>query len=246
MDKDRKEAIDFLVRFANMNLNELKPGDKAKLLVESEEHLFLKGSSLHELFRSASMGNTNIFTSIMGLREDIALGYRRMKWAFKPSPEKDSAEYWSMLLHLQKVIKEMLSGFAQGEIPFHLAFLALVGWDSGKKVFLPLSGNLDNYLRFKIAYLLFDSPHPASVQICLAPKCHNFFINMSLRKKRFCSPRCMWRFNTTERRKHLKEEEPEKYRTYLDKQRELMAKKYEKDVHARYPKAKVSRRVKKT
>lgn len=245
MDKDRKETIDFFVRFANMNLNELKPGDKAKLLVESEEYLFLKGSSLLEWFRSVPIEDTDVFMSITGLRKDIALGYRRMKWAFKPPPEKDSAEYWSMLLHLQKVIKEMLSGFAQGEILFHLAFLALVGWDSGRRVFLPLSGNLDNYIRFKIAYFLFDSPHPASVQICLAPKCQNFFINTSLRKKRFCSPRCMWRFNTTERRKHLKEKEPEKYRAYLDKQKELMAKKYEKDVHARYPKAKVSRRAKK-
>ena len=245
MDKDRKEAIDFFVRFANMNLNDLKPGDKAKLLVESEEHLFLKRSSLDELFRSAPMGDTDIFKSIIGSREDITLGYRKMKWAFKPPPEKDSAEYRSILLHLQKVIKEMLSGFARNGIPFHIAFLAFVGWDSGKKVFFPLSGSLDHYLRFKIAYLLFEGPHPATVQTCLAPKCHNFFINTSLRKKRFCSPRCMWRFNTSERRKHLKEEEPEKYRTYLDKQRELMAKKYEKDVHARYPKAKVSRRVKK-
>jgi hypothetical protein len=55
----------------------------------------------------------------------------------------------------------------------------------------------------------------------------------------------MWRFNSAVRREKLKEEEPEKYRAYLDKQRELMAKKYEKEVHAEHPKAQIGKGRKK-
>ncbi len=242
MDKSRKEAIDFFVRFANMNLNELTPGDKAKLLVESEEHLFLKASSVDSWFQTASMEHTGVFKFFTASQEDVELLRRRMKWVFKALPQKDSAGYWSMLLHLQEVTRELLSGFAQAEYPFQFVFPALVGWDFGKKIFLPLSGRADNYICFKITYFLLEGPQRATVQACIAPKCNNFFINTSRRKKRFCSPRCMWRFNTTERRKHLREKEPAKYRAYLDKQKDLMAQRYEKSVHAQHPKAKVNRR----
>jgi len=246
MDKNRKEAIDFFVKFANMNLNELNPGDKAKLLVESEEYLFFKASSVDDLFLSASTDQADVSKVFTAPQEDMDLFSRKMKWAFKPRPNKDSAEYWSMLFHLQVVIKDMLSNFAIKDSPFEFLFLGFVGWESGKKVFFPLSVDQDDYLNFKISYLLSDGPPRATVHICPAPKCNKIFINTSLRKKTFCSPRCMWRFNTAERRKGLKKKDPKKYRAYLDKQRELMARKYEKNIHTEHPKAKVAKHTRKT
>jgi len=197
MDKERQEVLEWFVQFANLNLTELRPGDKAKLLVESEEHLF----PMQELKRIPPL--SPLFTG-------------EKPWAFKELPKKDSEQYWSTILHLQDIVKRTLWLFAErvpipgkgfdyatqtGEKVWAEMVIVRSEWNNEKFSFsiIPLGKSHDYYIRIKLNLLLNGLPR-SNLQRCLAPKCGKYFVNISLRSKRFCSPRCMWRFNSAKRR----------------------------------------------
>lgn len=91
-------------------------------------------------------------------------------------------------------------------------------WD--QKIFrlslIPITETQEEYVLLKLARLLDGLPR-WSIQRC--PGCEKYFLNASWRKKRFCSPRCMWPVRAEERRKA----DPEKYRADF---REYMRKRY--------------------
>lgn len=238
MEKERQEALEWFVQFANLNLNELRPGDRAKLLVESTEHLF-PTKELQGLPPFQSMS--------LGLKPFV----RGMEWAFKEPPQRDSEEYWSLVLHLQNVVKGELWQLAKTYvipkkrvsgrtiydatqiIPWEKiwAETVMVHSEVNPKKFIfsyiPLGKTHDDYIRIKLNLLLNGLPR-STLNRCPAPirirkrifkKCDKFFLNFSLREKKFCSPRCMWRFNAAERRK----DNPKAYREY---QKAVMADKY--------------------
>jgi hypothetical protein len=213
MEKDQREALQWFVEFANMDLNGLKLGDKAKLLVESTEHLFpakhLQAFPPSELFA------------------------RKMQWAVKAPPQGDSEEYWSLIPQLQVVVREELRQLTEGygfqEIPGAtydhaeiiphykmwadtVIFCSEANPDRFSFTLIPGKTQGD-YIRFKLNLLLNGLPRSA-LNRCLAPirkkLCGKYFINLSRRKKRFCSLQCLWRFNTIKRR----EADPEAYREY--------------------------------
>jgi len=199
----KKEALQWFVEFANRDLNGLTPGDKAKLLVESTEHLFpvkhLQGFSPSELLA------------------------RKMQWAVKPPPQKDSEEYWSLILRLQNVVREELQrliggrefqdipgttcGHSENYPPFKMcaepALFCLEANPDRFSFYVIARKNQDDHVRLKLNLLLNGLPRSA-LNRCLSSiqkkLCGKYFINVSRRKKRFCSPQCLWRFNTAKRK----------------------------------------------
>jgi len=221
-----KGTLQWFVDFANMDLDTIKLGDKAKLLVESEEYL----SPLKEI-------------SGKPLLSKKALG---IAWPFE-IPDKESAEYWALLLHLQKVVREHLQSFLPSGtliIAHHYERMDVKVTCGPKQpfriTFFPITETQDGYIRFKILRLLEGFPCHA-IRKC--PGCEKFFFNPTRREKTFCSPKCMWKVIAGKRRKELKEKHPQKYKAYLKKQREIMSRKYEEKRKAELgPNVKVRRR----
>jgi hypothetical protein len=122
--------------------------------------------------------------------------------------------------------------------------MIIADWSSEKFrwSFLPLTDSPSGYIRLKLFRLL-DGLPCSTIQRC--PGCEKYFLNTTLRKKRFCSPRCMWRVNAEKRREELKEKHPGEYKAYLKKQKEIMRRKYEEKRKAQLgPNVKVGRKGK--
>jgi hypothetical protein len=100
----------------------------------------------------------------------------------------------------------------------------------------PIARDHQEYVLLKI-YRLMDGLWAFALRKC--PGCDKFFLNFSLRRKTYCSPRCMWRA----RAKRYRTANPDKYREY---QNEFMRRKYEKATKARSgSNVKISRRPRK-
>jgi len=232
MEKEQQKALEWFVQFANMDLNELTMGDRAKLAVESEEYLFPKREL--EVFPPTEKGTEH--STLLNHFRRLEKG---MEWAFD-IPQRGSPEYWSLIRRLQDVVKEVLLEVATYRPPgkevevvpckatweaTSIETVAASGCDAEKKFNyyeIPLTRSHNYYVRIKL-YRLLKNIRRSTLQICPAPKrdkqCGKFFLNFSRREKRFCSPRCMWRFNTAERRKA----NPEANREY---QKAVMKDKY--------------------
>jgi hypothetical protein len=224
MEKERREALEWFVQFANMNLNDLKLGDKAKLVVESQEYLF-PTKELEDLPPYRLMGG------------DLRRFTKEMSWAFKEPPQRDSEEYWSLILHLQAALEHTLSLLAPKYHPLPKGVIDLSGGVAPEKIwaatvmvrsggnlknfsfsYVPLADSHADYIEIKLNLLLNGLPR-STLKSCPGPirigkgkfeACGKFFLNFSRRNKRFCSPRCMWRFNTAKRRAA----DPEGYNEY--------------------------------
>lgn len=206
MQEERKETLEWFVNFANMNLAELKLGDKAKLSIEASEYLF-PHQEVKEL---------NQYAASKGMSLQAFRAFNIMKWAFdSPILPKDLNEpqYWERMAQLQTVVQKTLGikeapdqmeSFWMGDTVFH--------WMRQRNGRYSLSWvrlyrSLEEYIETKL-YRLLDGLLSATVYQCLG--CKKYSVNLTRRKKQFCSPRCMWRFNTAKRR----EADPEGYRKY--------------------------------
>ncbi len=137
-------------------------------------------------------------------------------------PPKDSPEYWAVLVETQNKIRERFERFlkSEGMVGLKLSrFSVWLYWDKTFRLsIVPRTGTREDSIDFKLFNLLDALPH-TTIQKC--PGCQKFFLNLSLRKKKYCSSRCMWRISTEKRR----QADPEGYRK---RQRELMRKIYRK------------------
>jgi hypothetical protein len=227
MDKERREALEWFVQFANMNLDELKPGDRAKLLIESQEYLSPKKDV--DQFYPPPLDRLDQYQAYLDF-----LG--KMAWV-SGIPPRDAPEYWDTLKDLQKAVIEAFrifdsfsrlscdagsAGFMwRGEIVIRTA------WNRTFNLsFFPLPETLGIYTELKLYQLLIGFPCQ-TIQKCQG--CEKYFLNASFRKKRFCSSRCMWRVNAERWREKIKRgESSEKREEYLDKQSGIMIKRYDK------------------
>lgn len=223
MKKESAETLQWFVDFANMDLETIRPGDRAKLVVEAADYLF-PWKEMGE-FQNMPLTKTQLKT---------------MAWALE-RVDKGSQEYWDTILRSQKSIRELFYNYLipsvhpspsgstrPGRKPSEAPSKYLWGSDeflwrvtSGYKIpyalsFLPITRSQDDYACFRIIRLLDGFPDHA-IRVC--PGCKKFFFNPTGRKKGFCSPRCMWRVNTAKRR----EADPEGYREY---QKTLMRDRY--------------------
>jgi hypothetical protein len=78
---------------------------------------------------------------------------------------------------------------------------------------VPLYQDQEDYIEAKL-YKLLDGLPSATVYQC--PGCRKYSVNFTLRKKQFCSPRCMSRVNTRKRRE-ADREGYNKYQSLLKK-----------------------------
>jgi hypothetical protein len=209
---DRKEALQWFVDFTNMDLDQLKRGDKEKLFVEAEECLFVTEDSLR-----------------WGISDKDVLDIfkKEMAWVSK-IPPKDTPEYWHLLKKLQQEVKELfnLTG-TTGLSRWMWMGRILVSLKRNRAFemsFAPLAGSHEDYIKALFFQLLHGFPRHV-IRNC--PGCEKYFLNAAFREKRFCSSRCMSRVNAAKRR----EADREGYRKY---QRELMRDRYrEKKGHRR-------------
>lgn len=205
---EKVRALEWFVQFANMDLDTLSLGDRAKILVESEEFLFSrsKGYSIQQV------------GPIVGQKKRI-ISENNSVASFKDVP-RDSPEYWVRVLESQAKIKKRLENFLSPNGNIRLSLNKVSVWlvwnDTFRLSLRPITKSYEDYLDLKLFGLLDNLPY-ATIQKC--PGCKKFFLNPSLRRKKFCSPRCMWRVNAEKRR----QADPEGYRK---NQRDLMRKKY--------------------
>ena len=213
------ETLRWFVEFANINLDSIKRGDKAKLLIEAEEH-FYPDKEIEEFQAEIPKGSPLFEKS------------GELSWALS-RPERESEEFWKIIKDIQKEVLKLFaylnvqvtssSGQSKKEVSRKpgkvilgdITFLMLVA--SGSEVpykirFLPVAENEADYVQFIILNLLKDfSDH--AIRCC--PGCKKYFFNPTRKFKRFCGSKCMWRVMTAERRKN----QPEAYKKY---QKDLM------------------------
>jgi hypothetical protein len=241
IDPDIKEVLEWFVAFAQMDLPNLKPGDRAKLFIEAQEALdpvkYLRNIGFPPdrikkwLEKGIKLENGNVSKPFPA-------------W-FSSFPRKDTKEFWEMLSEAQKVIIQDLSLFSEmhddkkGKLFINLEKMAVVTRTKSNLPFMisiiPLSENFGKYTQFKIHMLL--NGLPASV----VRKCHGcpkIFLNFSLREKKFCSDKCMWRVMQANQRA----KDPKGYKA---KQKKKMWLRYEEEQKNKYPgaKVKINRRV---
>lgn len=225
MEREQKKNFEWLIQFANLDLPNLGAGDKAKLLVESEDYLF----PYKEMRAVPFAPGRGIVTFTPGNVDQLVESYaNEMAWAFKAPPSRDSEEYWNTIVDLQGVVKNVLHelGLIEPGQAISWAEKVLVKMKWGEKKFslsyIPVTGSHREYIRLKIYGLVNDLPRWI---VSKCPGCNKYFFNGTLRKKDFCSPRCMWRVLAQQRRHEMKERAPEKYDAYLEKQKKIMRKK---------------------
>jgi len=196
MQEERKETLEWFVNFANMNLAELKLGDKAKLSIEASEYLFPHWE-VKELNQYAASKDKSLHTFA---------AIHIMKWAFDSrilSKDLNEPQYWERMAQLQTVVQKTL-GIREAPNQMELFWMGdtVFHWmrqRNGKYSlsWVPLYRNQEDYIEAKL-YRLLDGLPSATVYQCLG--CKKYSVNFTLRKKQFCSPRCMWRVNTAKRR----------------------------------------------
>ncbi|MGD0656651.1 MAG: hypothetical protein ABSD38_01130 [Syntrophorhabdales bacterium] len=188
MKKENTEVIEGLqwfVDFANLNLDNLKPGDKAKFFVEARQYLW-PGEEEFRVIRG------------MGV-----------SWVLAGLPEEGSEQYWGRMRELQERVRTVLDYFSTDERfawSFNNQTVVQVVWEpNGRFTFSHVLATHDHpqYVEVKL-YGLLDGLSLAAVRRC--PGCQKFFLNPTGRKKRFCGNRCMWRISTAERREADREE----------------------------------------
>lgn len=244
---ENKEELQWLIDFANMDLEKIKPGDKAKLLEESDilfpktEITAVRATPLSADLSTSSKTKANDQNVLISLDWFLTEKDKRiLKWAYD-IPKKDSNEYWSIILQAQEGIKNLFFEFCLNfnNSVFHRAIKMVIHGDHNPKLgydisYFPLTNSHIEYLSFKILRLLDGLPGNAIRQ---CPECKKIFLHTSLREKKFCSPQCLWKSNAAKRRK----EDPEGYKKY---QRELMKDRYREKTGNRHLKTK-SRKQKK-
>jgi hypothetical protein len=206
MDPRKRESLEWFVQYAQMDLEQIRPGDKAKLKVEAGEYLFPSDKELDTLLPHSAVDKN--FPAA---------------WAFeKLSPE----EYWGKILESQGIIRHELSRFIfyeKEEIPYTGVMHRLemvVSMDRGDETFglslVPIAKSLSAYLQFKV-YKLFDGVPVSTLNRC--PGCKKLFLNFTLREKKYCSRQCLWRVSAENYRKANLEE-------YQSMMRKIMRKRY--------------------
>jgi hypothetical protein len=110
MEKERQEALQWFVHFAQMDLKEIKAGDKAKLLVEAEEYLSPKRE-----IREFKETLTEYDPAIAQI-EDISKMLDDLEWVAE-LPKKFSEKDWPKIVRLQDSIREEFRTFLADRPP---------------------------------------------------------------------------------------------------------------------------------
>ncbi len=156
-----------------------------------------------------------------------------------------------VLSHVQNETKNALNDLVtkgHGQKVFPLVGFPMVKDGVITYLLVPLAGRDTNPMNFftpvflaNVNRMLDGIPHD-SLKIC--PDCGGYFLNLTRRKKDYCSPHCTWRALAKQKREEIKKH-PRKYAAYKKKQAKLMWEKYPERVKDQkgLKKVKISRRV---
>lgn len=270
MDKKLKKVLlNWYIDFINTDLDNLSDAEKIKLALEIGVQVgnrpfhkfgskigspgddlleiigpdFLKRTELHSLQKGLQY-----FFGTMMFNIQQALNHPYRGWTptestdFNPEANRFSAD-----MDIQLVVdgfkyerKEKRND--QGEIECYykakedLAKNATIALHYGSRL-----NKKEEILKFNFARLLEGIPLKAFCR-CKEKNCENYFINISKRKKEFCSNKCAARFGVREKRRTKKKESPEEYEKELKKNAKRSRKSYEKKIRKKHPKAIPERR----
>lgn len=222
MKQQNAEILKWFVEFANLSLKPIAPGDRAKLLVESD--CLWPRQELNGYGRPIPVSGKAL--------SDFS-------WALKIAG-KESPKYWSAIVTAQNAVRRLfaflqITARSSTGAPSTAAAIVLRGhdevlWRVGKGPgipytleLLPVTKSQEDYLRLKILRLL-EGFSQHAIRVC--PGCKRFFFNPTNREKRFCSERCMRRVVTREYRESHKE-------AYNGHQAKLMKKRYREECNSR-------------
>ena len=131
MKSERIETLRWFISFVNMDLQEIKPEDKARLFVESQEYLFPQKEmeAFDSFFKQRKVYSIEIPTDGSKVELDIKSGipkeeapipkeiFGRMQWAFK----QPLTEYWNSLVKLQEVVKKVFWRITEGATLYEIS-----------------------------------------------------------------------------------------------------------------------------
>jgi hypothetical protein len=149
--------------------------------------------------------------------------------------EKSTREAKETQRHLKTFLDEMFkdleNGRPHGPIDFSIEIFAL-----------PIEGKISiifntywSYGIFDLLVGLRDLPLEA-IRKC--PMCERYFLHLSKRRRTYCSPRC-----TSKAHAEKRKSDPEAYKKYLKKQKQIMRRKYETEQKRKLgPRVKVRRK----
>ncbi len=270
MDKKlKKSLLNWYIDFINTDLDDLSDADEIKLAFEIGVQVGIRplhkfgskpGSIRDDLFKSMGsnlLKRTDLhslqkslkdFFDFMMLNIERVLNYPSEGWTpegstdFNPEANRFSAEIDARLVIDGIKYEDKEKRNDQGEIERYFK----AEDDVVKNATIALHyGSLRNkkeeILEFNFARLLEGIPLKAFCQ-CKENKCGNYFINISERKKDFCSNKCAARFGVREKRSKKKKENPKEYEKELKTNAKRSRKSYEKKVRKKHPKAMPERR----
>jgi hypothetical protein len=205
-DERKTRPLQWFADFANLDLERIEPGDRAKLLVDSDCLWPVK--------------ELKAFGPLITLTKQ-SLG--DLSWALE-IPGKKSPEYWSAIVSAQKAVRNLFgvlqstahpsAGAGRTAVAFQMRGHDEVLWWVRKGPGVPytlqvlaVTKKQEDYLRLKILRLL-DGFNQHAIRGCRG--CGRWFFNPTNHEKRFCGNRCIWRTNTAKRRAANKKQKKEK------------------------------------
>jgi hypothetical protein len=189
--------LEWLVEFSQVDLVEISPGEKAKLLIEANEILVPRNkiANLGTRLRKGSTVGTVLRPKFL----------KSLGWVDKiPSPNTDS--FWELLVGLQKLILAEVKGLLSGEITSKVLGLGIISFSPNKQTgryqvsTLPVTDTIEGFVITNF-YKSFHAYPISSLKECLS--CRKIFVEISLREKYYCSPQCHWRHSQQKRRSIL-------------------------------------------
>jgi len=198
--KEQWKALQWFIEFANLELDNLEKGDKAKLSVEVKERLrdFKLprecSKEYWEYMRELQKVIQKFFADSVKEPSVQSLLIRQIHSSYEPALYRENGKFQIRMIK---------------NIPIGELFRS--------EHFMPEEGK--RHLDVRLSELL-NGLSDSAVQKC--PECHKYFLS-SLSKKKFCNSKCAWRFNSRKWRRNNKEE-------YNEKQKKVMKKRYREKV----------------
>ena len=202
---EQSETIEWLVEFAQMDIDALKPSGHTKLAIDVKEYLF------PELDFKRIKLRKRVLTKTRMERKDQYDCYPVSKIesiidAYNDDPET----YWDMV----KTVQQLLYNILQQAILLggkhtddnnqtlaneaHAAIEVFAVVDGRLNCYNILAtDSLHDYIKIKL-YTLLDGFHVTAIKRCLG--CGKIFFTPSLRERKFCHSRCQSRFHAAKRR----------------------------------------------
>ncbi len=217
MIHEKLEEIKWFVEFSQLEFDQLAPGDRAKLIIESPKYLFYDVEWFEEVRQFAESTQNLRLLAVIEKAQFVHENRRLPEDLYQP-------KYWQDMIEIQAVVKEVLGNSISdgkikntGSLSAVFYFLTTNHNNQHSLVVLPMHKGVEEQVRMKLLILLHGLPVST---ICKCEGCGKYFVNETLRKKKFCSPRCMWKLNAEKIRKA----DPEKYKAKMKK---AMLKHYE-------------------